>query len=97
MNRQLVVLSLVLAFAGLVLASPADGQQPARVYRLGWLAPNTVSGGPGEAFLGAMRDHGYIEGENLVIEVRDAMGQPDRFALLRLLPNSSLLSPIALS
>ena len=29
-----------------------------------------------------MRDHGYIEGENLVIEVRDAMGRPDRFAPL---------------
>src|SRR5438874_4712376 len=29
-----------------------------------------------------MRDHGYYEGENLVIEVRDAMGRPDRFAPL---------------
>jgi len=29
-----------------------------------------------------MRDHDYIEGENLVIEVRDATGRPDRFAPL---------------
>jgi putative ABC transport system substrate-binding protein len=77
-----VALSLILAFAALLLARAADAQQPGRVYRLGWLAPNIVSGGPGEAFLGAMRDHGYIEGENLVIEVRDAMGRPDRFAPL---------------
>jgi putative ABC transport system substrate-binding protein len=52
------------------------------VYRLGWLTPQTVSGAPEKAFLQAMREHGYIEGQNLVIEVRDAKGQWDRYGPL---------------
>jgi putative ABC transport system substrate-binding protein len=64
------------------LTRGADGQQPEKVYLLGWLTLNTVSGGPEEGFLRAIRENGYILGENLVIEVRDAMGQSDRYASL---------------
>ena len=35
MRGQPVALSLILAFAALLLARAADGQQPGRVYRLG--------------------------------------------------------------
>lgn len=72
---------MVLAFAVLV-STRADGQQPGKVYRLGWLTPNTVSAAPEDACLRTMREYGYIEGENLVIEIRDGKGQVDRDAPL---------------
>src|SRR5438045_8704226 len=37
---------------------------------------------PRNNFLQALRDLGYIEGRNLVIEYRDAEGKPERFPAL---------------
>jgi len=52
----------------------ARAQQPAKVVRLGYLAParlpNLI-----EALLGGLRDLGYVEGQNLAIEYRFALGQ----------------------
>jgi ABC-type uncharacterized transport system substrate-binding protein len=72
MNRIIVPWLLVTSL--LVTASIADAQQPNRVYRLGYL-----SSGPGievreEAFRQALRELGYVEGQNLVIEWRFAKG-----------------------
>src|SRR5207244_4176587 len=59
----------------------ADAQQPAKVPRIGWLSDG-VMGGTGahlhEAFLQGLRDLGYVEGRNLVIERRDAAGTLER-------------------
>jgi putative ABC transport system substrate-binding protein len=83
MRRRPLALIVVLAALTITfLMAAADAQQPGRVYRLGWLTPQTVTGAPEREFLEAMREHGYIEGENLVIEVHDAKGQFDRFAPL---------------
>ena len=60
----------------------AVGQQPGKVYRLGWLTPNTVTGAPETEFLQALQENGYIEGKNLVIDVRDTAGHIDRYAQL---------------
>jgi ABC-type uncharacterized transport system substrate-binding protein len=52
----------------------AHAQQPAKVVRLGYLAParlpNLI-----EALVGGLRDLGYVEGQNLTIEYRFALGQ----------------------
>jgi putative ABC transport system substrate-binding protein len=79
MRRRAFTSSLILAFAALAVTGAAGAQQPARVFRLGWLSP---AEGPGEDFLQAMREHGYIEGQNLAIEVRVTEGHVDRYPAL---------------
>jgi len=64
--------------AGSLLAIPciADAQQPLKIARIGYLA-SSLAGGPHlpEAFRQALRDLGYVEGHNVVIEYRDAEGK----------------------
>jgi len=81
MRRRFFTFPLILAFAALVLAGTAGAQQSARVSRIGWLSPNSGSAGPKE-FLQAMREYGYIEGQNLAIEERSAEGDADRYLAL---------------
>ena len=71
--------------AGALLATPlaADGQQAAKVARIGYLANNpATSPYLREAFLRGLRDLGYVEGRNLVIEYREAEGKADRLPAL---------------
>jgi putative ABC transport system substrate-binding protein len=69
-----------------LLAAPlaAEAQQPAKVARIGWLAATNATTDPRlpEAFLQGLRDLGYIEGRNLVIEFRGTEGKPERFPAL---------------
>src|SRR3989454_12392128 len=70
-----LVLLLMFCFGSLL----ADAQQ-STVPRVGWLA----GGSPPafqhitEAFLQGMREHGYINGQNFVLEIRAAEGRFDR-------------------
>jgi len=58
---------------------PASGQEPARVFRLGTLSLNAR---PiphlQEAFMQGLRELGYVEGQNLVVERRFAAGNLQR-------------------
>jgi putative tryptophan/tyrosine transport system substrate-binding protein len=67
-------LTLVVPLALGLLAVPIAGQtQPtARVYRIGYLSPGAASGGVSGPFRDALKELGYIEGRNLVIESRFA-------------------------
>jgi putative ABC transport system substrate-binding protein len=70
--------------AGL-LAAPvaAETQQANKVSRVGILAGNrAASPHTVEAFLQGMRDLGYVEGRNVLIEFRDAEGKPERLPTL---------------
>jgi len=64
---------LLTSVAG-ALATPlaAEAQQAGKVYRLGLLQPipNTPGVNYTEAVRQGLRDHGYFEGQNLVIEHR---------------------------
>jgi len=57
------------------LAAPlaAKAQQTARVYRIGIL-----TAGPAETLRQTLRDLGYLEGRNVVLEIRDTEGKPER-------------------
>src|SRR2546427_5657466 len=68
-----------------LLAAPlaAEGQQAAQIARIGYLTSSPAGSlhAP-EAFLQGLRDLGYVEGRNIVIEYRDAEGKPERFPAL---------------
>ena len=79
-------LTVVLALA--LLASPlaAEAQQAAKVARIGYLATapaEAASPHLREAFRQGLRDLGYVEGRNLVIEYRDAEGRSSGSPLSR--------------
>ena len=74
-----LVLTLSLAFAPFA----AEAQQAAKVARLGFLALNpAASPHLHEAFRQGLRDLGYVEARNLVIEYRDAKGKFERLPAL---------------
>jgi putative tryptophan/tyrosine transport system substrate-binding protein len=79
------------ALAGLMLlVAPlaADAQQPARPARIGYLAGAGPAFAPDSynehaAFVAGLREHGYIVGQNVLVEFRSALGGGvDRFGLL---------------
>jgi len=62
----------------------AQAQQPTKVPRIGFLSaisPSTVAARI-EAFRQGLRELGYVEGKNIVIEYRYAEGKPDRLSAL---------------
>src|ERR1700694_1887667 len=70
---------------GLAAAWPitARAQQAAKVARIGYLSPNLASSPHlRDAFLQGLRDLGYVEGRNVVIEYRDAEGKLERLPAL---------------
>jgi putative ABC transport system substrate-binding protein len=65
---------------GLLAASlPAEAQQAGQVARIGYLRSAGAAGSPQtEAFRQGLRDLGYVEGRNVVIEFRGEEGKPER-------------------
>jgi putative tryptophan/tyrosine transport system substrate-binding protein len=73
-----------LAGSAALLSAPlaAEGQQAAKVPRIGYLALNLANPHLHEAFRQGLRDLGYVEGHNVVIEYRDAEGKSERLPAL---------------
>ena len=69
---------------GLVAARlAADAQQAAKVPRIGYVSASlAVNPHLAEAFRQGLRDLGYVEGKNIVIEYRSAEAKLDRFPAL---------------
>jgi putative tryptophan/tyrosine transport system substrate-binding protein len=80
--KPLVRETLVWFVAAVTLAAvpAAEAQQPSSVPRIGYLSSTSLANLAGriEAFRQGLRDLGYIEGKNIVIEWRDTKGNPDR-------------------
>jgi putative ABC transport system substrate-binding protein len=68
----------------LALSFSVEAQQPARIPRVGFIGASSPStaGHWLEAFRQGLRDLGYVEGENVAIEVRWAEGSAERFPQL---------------
>src|SRR5215475_6807588 len=82
MFRRIVIrlLLTVLLFA----ISPASAQQPTKVPRVGYLvaaSPSAITART-ESFRQGLRELGYVEGKNIVIEWRSAEGKLDRIPSL---------------
>ena len=73
-NLKSAILASVLLFA---LCVSAQAQQPKKVPRVGFLS-SSVFPGRIEVFRQGLRDLGYVEGKNIVIEWRNADGNHDR-------------------
>src|SRR5262245_62596828 len=71
-----------LAFGAMLFALcvPAHAQQPKKVPRIGFLSSVDPAREPtrSELFRLALRERGYIEGQNIAIEYRSAEGKIDR-------------------
>ena len=80
MNRRDAGHALLLGFLAVGVAPLANTQQAGKVYRIGYLsAPSRKSVENAlEAFLRALRELGWIEGQNLIIEYRWAEGKTER-------------------
>jgi putative ABC transport system substrate-binding protein len=91
-NGLTLTLVLTLALASLAAPLAADAQQTGKVPRIGILAPGDSRGSGVDAFRGGLRDLGYIEGQNVVIDYRYAGWKLDRLPglaeeLVRLKPD----------
>jgi putative ABC transport system substrate-binding protein len=75
---------LLTSVAGVLVTPLAAGaQQAAKIARIGWLAGNrAASPHLPEAFRQGLRDLGYVESGNVVIEYRDAEGKFERLPAL---------------
>ena len=71
---------------GAAIAWPlaARAQPAGKIYRIGFLANDpTIPAQPaGQAFLDGLRESGFVEGKNIIIERRFAEGRLDRYAVL---------------
>jgi ABC-type uncharacterized transport system substrate-binding protein len=72
------VLCFVLGALLFALSFPADAQQPVKVPRIGFLSAAGPEAPAIAAFRRGLRDLGYIEGKNILIEYRYAEGKVDR-------------------
>ena len=75
-----------LALCSMLLAPcfPAQAQQAEKIPRIGYLSGSSLSvlAARIEAFRQGLRDLGYVEGKNIVIEWRDVNGKSDRLGEL---------------
>ena len=79
-NRKWAGLFAIVVVAFTVCGARAEAQQPTKVPRIGYLSVSSPSANVGriEAFRQGLRELGYVEGKNIVIEWRYAEGKFDR-------------------
>ncbi len=79
--KKAVALSIVVAVMLLALWLPAEAQQPKKVPLIGYLAPfdSARESARSEAIRLALRERGYIEGQNVATEYRYSEGKSDRY------------------
>ena len=74
------ILFLCLTIAMMVAAATAEAQQPTKIPRVGWLSGSSLSAitTRSEAFRQGLRELGYFEDKNIIVEWRYGEGKPDR-------------------
>jgi ABC-type uncharacterized transport system substrate-binding protein len=82
--KKVGVLSILFVVVLLAVAVIAEAQQIGKVPRIGYLSPTSPSVSPTriEAFRHGLRELGYVEGKNIVIDYRYAEGKFDRLPAL---------------
>ena len=79
-SRQWSVVGLTLCAMLFALCSFTEAQQPAKVPRIGYVDAGSpaTTGHRAQAFVQGLRERGYVDGRNIVIEYRWAEGKLDR-------------------
>ncbi len=82
MRKQ--IFSFALCALLLALSFPAQAQQMGKVYRIGILLSGSLAMTAPmiDAFRQGLRELGYVEGKNFILEIREAKGKRDQFANL---------------
>jgi putative ABC transport system substrate-binding protein len=82
--KNAVALPILVAVMLLGVALTAEAQQPVRIPRIGILITASASSFSArvEAFRQRLRELGYVEGKNIVIEYRYAEGKRERLSAL---------------
>jgi putative ABC transport system substrate-binding protein len=77
---HLSTIGIVVPLAFILLLTPlcSDAQPPGKVFRVGVLLPISHSSRSFQAFKQRLQELGYVEGQNLALEVRAAEGQFER-------------------
>ena len=79
MRRRTILTGAEASAAGLILTrSVLQAQQPGKIYRIGVLLNHKSPSPETESLRTGLTQLGYIEGTNIVYEVRPAEGQLDR-------------------
>jgi putative tryptophan/tyrosine transport system substrate-binding protein len=76
--------SIMVAAMLLAVCVSAEAQQAKKVPRIGFLFVSSLSSNSAraEAFRQGLRELGYVEGKNIIIDWRSAEGKPDRLLVL---------------
>src|SRR5262249_37275169 len=75
-------LAVIVGALFLALAANAQAQQTKKIPRIGYLHPGSTPTPRDESFRQGLRDVGYVEGRNILIEYRYAAGEIERFPAL---------------
>jgi putative ABC transport system substrate-binding protein len=84
-RRRVVAAALALALLAVATPPVVDAQPAGRVYRVGYLSTGSANATyvrPLEAFRQGLREAGWVEGQNVIIEYRWAEGRTDRLPAL---------------
>jgi putative ABC transport system substrate-binding protein len=77
----MIVICLLLTVL-LLTVSLVEAQQPGKVYRIGYLRAEKAPEVDVEGFRQGLRERGYVEGKNIVVEYRWAVGNEERLPSL---------------
>ena len=80
--KKTVLLPILLVVVLLAVGVIATAQQATKIPRIGYLGSSASNSARIEAFRQGLRELGYVEGKNIVIEYRYAEGEPDRESAL---------------
>src|SRR5262245_27534186 len=82
MKKTITILTLCATL--LAISIPSQGQQFAGMSSIGYLVVASLSASKDRIapFRQGLRERGYVEGKNLIIEWRSADGKPDRMPAL---------------
>jgi putative tryptophan/tyrosine transport system substrate-binding protein len=81
---SILVAAMLRAVAVVLLGGIAEAQQPAKVFKVGWLESATTDRGSrlGDIFLGRLAELGFVEGKNIAFEYRSADNKLERLPAL---------------
>ena len=77
MKKKISAFLLALFFCTVPLA---EAQQPGKIPTIGFMRGGSPTDPKVEAFRQGLRELGYVEGKNIIIEVRNTEGKTDHFS-----------------